>query len=321
MKHPIKTLEPNTEGRDFVIGDLHGALPCLLTLLEGVNFDKDKDRLISVGDLVDRGPASQECLELLYEPWFHCVLANHEQMMLEAFRGGYMGQFWLRNGGMWGAEALNTWRANQKHYTNELDRPRPPSDAEHRLFDLLDVVEELPFVITVKLVDGRRVHVLHAELPPGHDITDETMADPEKVLAYASEQSSDGDFLVWGRYLYYPFYDMDISNADKVVRTVAYHLRRGTIFNDRLSHVLSGHTILRRPMTIIGQTNLDTCAQLSCKPDAPKWAALTAVELGTWTFYQATPTEFREVEPVVVNRADIDNLKAANGQATEGGGA
>ena len=34
MRHPIRTFTANTEGRDLVIGDLHGAYPLLEVLLE-----------------------------------------------------------------------------------------------------------------------------------------------------------------------------------------------------------------------------------------------------------------------------------------------
>ena len=311
MKNPIQTFEPNTAGRDFVIGDLHGSYAVFQNLLKNLNFDKSKDRMFSVGDLVDRGPESLKTLELLYEPWFHAVLSNHEQMMYEAFTGGYMGQFWLRNGGFWGAEALNTWRNNTRYATNELDK-RAPTDDEHRLFDLIKVVGELPFIMTVKLTNGKQVHIIHAELPPLNStnppldaITDEVLADPEKVMALATVQSHDGDYFTWGRHLFYHFYKAHLADLDKVKRTVAYHHGKGTVFNDKLSHIISGHTIVQHPLTILGQTNIDTCAYGSMHAEASKWESLTALELNAWKFYQATSTEFREVQSVVVTEADL----------------
>ncbi|MBU2773296.1 hypothetical protein HMI48_05070 [Acidithiobacillus ferrooxidans] len=72
----------NPEGRDFVVGDLHGCRAMLDTLLAHARFDLAKDRLFSVGDLVDRGPDSIGCLELLRESWFFPVLRNHDAMLL-----------------------------------------------------------------------------------------------------------------------------------------------------------------------------------------------------------------------------------------------
>lgn len=79
----IQFLEPNRKGRDFVVGDLHGCFTELLDLLAHAKFNPKRDRLISVGDLVDRGDQSKQCLELLRKPWFFCVRGNHEQMLLD----------------------------------------------------------------------------------------------------------------------------------------------------------------------------------------------------------------------------------------------
>jgi len=46
----------NREGRDFVVGDIHGMFGHLRMLLKQVSFDAEVDRLFSVGDLVDRCP-------------------------------------------------------------------------------------------------------------------------------------------------------------------------------------------------------------------------------------------------------------------------
>lgn len=325
MKNPIKTFEPNTKGRDFVIGDLHGALPCLENLLKNLNFDPTVDRMFSVGDLVDRGPDSLKCLRLIRESWFHSVLANHEQMMLEAFIGGYMGQFWIQNGGMWGlnaailAEVLQKrarWAALHPELTEEqvaLDVPLPENitDEDYELIDLMGDVEELPYLITINRPDGSKFHVIHAELPPGHcDITDGMLSSPDSVMRLAKVQARDGDCFLWSRFLFANFYRANLSNTDKVIRTVAYKYRHSTgPFNDKLSHIISGHTILQRPVTLLGQTNIDTGAYGSFDSDARPWEALTCVDLGSWTFYQATPTEFRTVEPITVNKAAIDALR------------
>ena len=67
----IIRLPVNKTGRDFVLGDLHGTTDLLRALMEHVAFDPKKDRLFSVGDLIDRGEDSPGGLTLLLEPWFH----------------------------------------------------------------------------------------------------------------------------------------------------------------------------------------------------------------------------------------------------------
>jgi len=66
--------------RTIVIGDLHGCYDEALELLDAVAL-KDDDRLIFVGDLVDRGPKPRECVELAME--HECVLGNHEEKHLQ----------------------------------------------------------------------------------------------------------------------------------------------------------------------------------------------------------------------------------------------
>lgn len=77
MKY-VKTYNRNLAGRDFVVGDIHGCYDQLMNLLKEIKFNFAKDRMFVVGDLVDRGPKSKEVLDLLYEPWFHSVIGNHD---------------------------------------------------------------------------------------------------------------------------------------------------------------------------------------------------------------------------------------------------
>lgn len=106
MKRPqVSCLPSNTEGRDFIVGDIHGCVDELMAALEAVSFDRKRDRLLSVGDLIDRGPQSEEAIELLYESWFYAVRGNHEQMMIDAVLGKQelLVLQWMRNGGLWSA--------------------------------------------------------------------------------------------------------------------------------------------------------------------------------------------------------------------------
>ncbi|MCM5703434.1 metallophosphoesterase [Larsenimonas salina] len=96
----LEHIAQNTQGRDFVVGDLHGEYDQLMALLEEVQFDKTCDRLFAVGDLIDRGPDSMKCLALMREPWFFSVQGNHEAMAIKAMNGEMWHQ-WQENGGRW----------------------------------------------------------------------------------------------------------------------------------------------------------------------------------------------------------------------------
>lgn len=52
----------NRRGRDIAVGDVHGHFQRLQQALDAVGFDPAIDRLFSVGDLVDRGPDSEQAL-------------------------------------------------------------------------------------------------------------------------------------------------------------------------------------------------------------------------------------------------------------------
>lgn len=77
----------NTLGRDFVVGDIHGYFSTLQEKLIEIGFDESKDRLFSVGDLIDRGPDSLLVLEWLDKPWFFAVRGNHEQLLIDSHYG------------------------------------------------------------------------------------------------------------------------------------------------------------------------------------------------------------------------------------------
>lgn len=312
MKTPLKTLEPNLHGRDYVIGDLHGSYSAFTNLLRNIKFDESVDRIISVGDLVDRGPNSLQCLQLLRKPWFHAVFANHEQMMVDKFNGGWSGAYWYRNGGQWGMEAYNDYKAVYA----EQDQNRIPTDASYELFSLLPLTEELPFLITVATKSGKKFHILHAELPPTRlQITDDMLGDPKQVYLLATTQSGDGDAFLWSRAIYGEFYAKNLDDRNDIIADINSN-RFIDMYNDDLSHIISGHTIMQRPTTILGQTNIDTGAYSSYYVPAepygpasrppPAWAALTCVELDTWTFYKVTDVTFETVLPYVITEEDLD---------------
>jgi predicted phosphodiesterase len=289
----IKRLEANEKGRDFVIGDLHGAYSCLERALEGVNFDPTIDRLISVGDLVDRGPENERCLRLIKQPWFHAVRGNHEQMMIEYFNNDPMGQYWFMNGGMWG-------------YQHSVEQTEHSMEVR----DLVKLAEKLPLLITVSVRDGGRFHALHAELSSDIPLSDQLLEsfDNKSFLDAAFDQTMDGDYILWGRFIFYDLYKTDISewHREKFLRRAELY-RMGKFFGPDLSPIYSGHTIMQRPTRFKGQTNIDTGAYFSLPHkrgnylESPlPWAGLTITEPATDRFWLATPTDFKEVEVVTL---------------------
>ncbi len=114
----------NGDGRDFVVGDLHGHRGLLERELDRIGFDTRRDRLLSVGDLIDRGPDSMDTLRLLDEPWFHAVLGNHELMLLNYldFYGSRMHsrKAYAAGGGRWIVEALARHRRTVHRFAERI---------------------------------------------------------------------------------------------------------------------------------------------------------------------------------------------------------
>lgn len=104
MSEIFKRYELNKYGRDFVVGDIHGCFTKLEEALEAVAFDQRYDRLFSTGDLVDRGPESDDAVYyVMNEHWFHAIKGNHEQMLIDALNPDYPNAAGnhCQNGGTW----------------------------------------------------------------------------------------------------------------------------------------------------------------------------------------------------------------------------
>ena len=74
--------------RHILLGDVHGCFDEMRDLLAQLAYRPDRDVLLSVGDLIDRGPKIRETLEYLFDlPDFHMVLGNHEDKFLRYLEG------------------------------------------------------------------------------------------------------------------------------------------------------------------------------------------------------------------------------------------
>jgi diadenosine tetraphosphatase ApaH/serine/threonine PP2A family protein phosphatase len=67
------------EKRTIVIGDVHGCLDELDELLKLVQHDRGRDRLLFLGDLVDRGPDPVGVVRRAVELGAECLMGNHEE--------------------------------------------------------------------------------------------------------------------------------------------------------------------------------------------------------------------------------------------------
>lgn len=88
--------------RTLAVGDIHGCSTAFNKLIEIIKL-RPEDKLITLGDYVDKGPDSKQVLEqLLYLEQNYQLIplkGNHELMMLAAYQGKESPALWLEVGG------------------------------------------------------------------------------------------------------------------------------------------------------------------------------------------------------------------------------
>jgi len=157
----------NRYGTDYVAGDIHGEYHKLQRKLAGIGFDRKRDRLFCVGDLVDRGADSEAVVQCLKYDWFYSVCGNHEEMIVNAAQYGLSTWFYM-NGGEW-------WLS---------------SDAATQT-EIAGLLSTLPLVIEID-TDNGTVGIVHADMPLGMNwalVIDRLIAADQEVR----------DCLLWSR--------------------------------------------------------------------------------------------------------------------------
>ncbi|RWZ87314.1 MAG: hypothetical protein EO766_12375 [Hydrotalea sp. AMD] len=172
-------LPTNTKGQDYIVGDLHGHYDILMELLSRINFNPEVDRLISCGDMIDRGPDSLKCAELIYEDYFYCTLGNHELMMIQSILKGnsQYHETWIYNGGLW-----------HKAYSKE------------ELTQLAWDIAHKPLIISVG-ENENRFNITHAELVAYNHYHELQLIDNSWIDDWKFNSGQEDDIL-WGRQIF-----------------------------------------------------------------------------------------------------------------------
>ena len=215
----IEIFLQNRHGKDYICSDIHGHFSLLADQLAQINFNKQTDRLFSLGDLIDRGDESAQALEWLAKPWFFAIQGNHERMLINAFESRFESLWfqWMMWGGSW-AEDLD--------------------------FDALEpfyhAFSQLPLAIELALPNGKSVGLVHAELP---DVCDWNEV-KQLLLRIESRQVeatlATGDML-WSKIQPY-LSAAEIPRVEPVCN---------------INHVFHGHTVVDNYRTIANRTFLD----------------------------------------------------------------
>lgn len=107
-------LKPSTTPgeRVYAIGDVHGRYDLFVDIVKKIVAHWEaspstfaKVKIVLLGDLIDRGPASSQCLEFAYQlvknSQVVLLKGNHEDLLLKSIAGHAVAQdIWLANGGL-----------------------------------------------------------------------------------------------------------------------------------------------------------------------------------------------------------------------------
>ncbi len=119
-----------TTNRLFAIGDIHGCFDSFQELIENKIQLSKNDRLVLLGDYIDRGPKSKEVIDYIInlQAKRYNIIAlagNHEVMLLNAFEDGKNLSLWMENGAnetliSFGIDAISKMDSRYLHFLKTL---------------------------------------------------------------------------------------------------------------------------------------------------------------------------------------------------------
>ncbi|MDY7037142.1 MAG: metallophosphoesterase [Thermodesulfobacteriota bacterium] len=148
--------------RVFIVGDIHGCLGMLKSLMDKIDWRTDKDRLIFIGDYIDRGEDPKGVVNYILtllnsSPRVQCLEGNHEGLLLDFLSGGDINTF-IINGGM---TTLGSYGIENKRKNEQLIPP------DHLAF----------FKNLYSWIELEDYYIVHAGFRPGLDIQRQSLED------------------------------------------------------------------------------------------------------------------------------------------------
>jgi hypothetical protein len=157
-KLPMKAVD---DRQIIIVGDLHGCLLEFYDLLDKIKYNPAKHRLISAGDLVDRGPYSIEVVRLVRQLRIEAVNGNHDQNA---------------------AEKILRWREHEARRSATGKRnPMKPLNAVYAKYNEQFTQEELEWLdgLPIYIDLGYKWYCIHGGLEPNKSFH---FQDPAKVM-------------------------------------------------------------------------------------------------------------------------------------------
>jgi serine/threonine protein phosphatase 1 len=148
--------------KTFVVGDIHGCLEMLRRLIDKIEWNPSNDRLIFIGDYIDRGEDAKGVVDFVLSlkedsSLVECLIGNHEYMFLD-YLSGVNTQSFLLNGG------LSTLRSYKELRQSKDGPPIPPTH--------LDFFSSL-----LAMVEVEQYYIVHAGFRPNVRVEDQDLID------------------------------------------------------------------------------------------------------------------------------------------------
>ncbi|CAG8775662.1 16787_t:CDS:2, partial [Acaulospora morrowiae] len=169
----------NTSGNLIFIGDVHGALSELKSLLTLIKYDPSKDHLVFLGDLVAKGPDSLEVIKFVKKinekGKVSCVRGNHDDKLLRW-------KFFM--------EVLDAKEVQLDDYVSNYELPKYLSlENEHMMLarnmdeELYEFLSLCPIVIEIP---EQNLYAVHAGLLPNVPLEEQ---DPIDIMTMRNIKS------------------------------------------------------------------------------------------------------------------------------------
>lgn len=158
-------------GRTIAIGDIHGCERALNSLLIEIGLRED-DKLVFLGDFIDRGADSRGVIETLLDlrkrHSIVAIMGNHEEMLLESRRSDVQFRGWMEYGGKDTLASYGVSRVDEipESHIRCFGDLVPYHETETHLFLHANYLENLP--LSEQPVYCLRWQSLHERVPKPH---------------------------------------------------------------------------------------------------------------------------------------------------------
>lgn len=148
--------------RILVIGDIHGCLDMIKRLIDKINWQPGNDRLIFLGDYIDRGENSKGVVDFILalsrcSSGVECLIGNHEALFLD-YLNGRDRRLFLSNGG---------WITVEGYLAEKSEEEESLVPPEHMSF----------YQSLKSFIELEDYYIVHAGFKPGVHVKDQELND------------------------------------------------------------------------------------------------------------------------------------------------